>query len=192
MGATRASRALIALALAFGVVTAGGSSAQVARCTPVAVDPAGDQEPGVIPGDTNRPDLDLRALDLGGDARTLVVTIKTEGTDTMPLPPRLTDVVFDIKGDTYNAYKYVGPEGTIYGFNNADGSHAITGSTDARTNIVRLRIPVHLLRARAGDLVINVAANTEELLGVNALASGHMRDSAGGRRSYRLGSRGCI
>lgn len=182
-----------ALAASVMILPAGVGHGSPKPCRPLILDPRGDLEAGLAPGAPDRPDLDVLAVDLGTRDDTLIVTLAMAASPpTIPLPAGLIDVTFDIGSTTYNAYKYSGIDETIYGFNNPAGGHAVTGTTDARTGQVRISVPQKLIRASARAPVRALTAHTEELLGTNATAMGHLRDSAGSRLTHRLGSRGCL
>ena len=168
------------------------ADAATTQCTPLVADARGDEADGLFPGEPYRADLDVLAVDLGTSTHDLVITVKLAGYDPVPAPPRLVDLLFDIGATTYNAYKYVGPEGTIYGFNNPSGGHTVTGTTDANNGTVRIRVPRRLLGVKAGSIIRDVAVDTDELIGINSAAYGSTRDSAESRRTFGLGSRGCL
>lgn len=177
---------------AVGLVPAAAGHALTKPCRPLVVDPRGDLEAGAATGAPDRDDLDILALDLGGSGDRLVVTVSMAAPPSTPVPASLIDITFDVGSTTYNAYKYAGVDGTIYGFNSPAGSHVVTGTTDPQSGLVRISVPRRLIGAVAGTTIRDVGANTEELLGTNAVAVGDFRDSAGSRRTYRLGARGCL
>lgn len=187
-------RALLATAFAASVVIAPAAAGHMSRtCSPLVVDPRGDLESGVVPGAPDRPDLDILAVDLGASGDKLIVSLAMASPPAaLPVPAALIDVTFDIGSMTYNAYKYAGLDGTIYGFNNATGGYIVTGTTDPENGLVRIQVPRHLIVASARATVRDVGAYTEELVGTNATAIGHARDTAGSRLTYRVGSRGCL
>lgn len=162
------------------------------RCNPLVIDARGDEVDGLFPGEPYRADLDVQAVDLATTPNDLVITVRLGGYDPGPAPSRLVDLLFDMGKTTYNAYKYIGPEGTIYGFNNADGGHAVTGTTDESNGTVRIRVPRRLLGVKPGSTIRDVAVTTDELVGVNSAAYGSTRDTAESRRTFRLGSQGCL
>jgi hypothetical protein len=174
------------------VTPAAAANASPRSCSPLVVDPRGDTEAGVAPGEPDRPDLDILAVDLGTRDDSLVVTASMASpSPAVPLPAGLIDITFDLGSTTYNAYKYYGVDGTIYGFNNDAGGHTVTG-TSASSGLVRINVPRRLISAATGAKVSNLDAVTYELVGTNDAASGTSRDSGGSRHTYRLGSRGCL
>jgi hypothetical protein len=161
-------------------------------CSPLVVDARGDTEAGLAPGAPDRPDLDLLAVDLGVRGDSLIVTASMAApSPSVPVPAGLIDITFDIGSTTYNAYKWDGVDGTIYGFNNAAGGHTVTGTSGA-DGVVRINVPRRLIPAASGSKVSDLEAVTYEYLGTNEWAYGDSRDSARTRRIYRLGSRGCL
>jgi hypothetical protein len=181
----------LVLACAVGVIPTAAAHAGP-RCSPLIVDPRGDTVAGLAPGEPDRPDLDVLALDLGQRGDSLVVTAQMAApSPTLRLPAGLIDVTFDVGSTTYNAYRWDGLDGTIYGFNNASGGHAVTGTSDA-SGLVQIIVPRRLLPAAVGAKATDLQVVTFEYVGTNDTAYGDSRDEAGTRRTYRLGSRGCL
>ncbi|HVE98572.1 MAG TPA: hypothetical protein VNA12_05270 [Mycobacteriales bacterium] len=162
-------------------------------CAPLAVDRRGDLEAGPLPDGPYAKGLDLLAVDLASTAQHLVVTVRVADGDAAPVavPATVVDVLFEIGPVLYNAYRYVGPEGTIYGFNNTVGGHTVTGTSD-RSGTVRIKVPRSLVAAKPGAVIGGLGADTYEMVGTNVVADGWMRDSAGSTRTYRYGARGCL
>lgn len=188
-------RGLLVIVLAASVAVVPAAAGQTSRkpCTPLLLDPRDDLEAGLAPGAPDRPDLDILAVDLGADDDMLIVSLAMAAPPAaLPAPAGLIDVLFEIGPTAYNAYKYAGVDGTIYGFNNSTGGHVVTGTTDPRTGLVRIRVPRQLIGASARDFVRDVGAYTDELLGTSATAIAHPRDTAAAGVTYSLGSRGCL
>jgi hypothetical protein len=178
-------------------VSSGALATAATTCRPLVTDPAGDAyERDVGPTPITQDNLDILAVDLAANSRTMTLTVRMAAVDTTPAPARLIDVILPIAGrpddEVYDAYLYLGPDKTQFTFQDTKG-HAsnVPGTLIPASGLIRFHIPRTLI-ARNVKRFVNIEAWSSVLVGTNEVAEVLDYDSASSKRSYTIGSRGCL
>jgi hypothetical protein len=189
------SRSVAALVLAMGVSLVTPASASSA-CKPLVTDPAGDANEPDLPVPIYQRDLDILAVDLTSNVRTLTLTVRMAKVETTPAPSRLIDITLPLSANpdshVYDAYLYVGPDKTQFTFQD-DRWHVanVPGTMNVATGTIRFQIPRSLI-SRGVRRFQNIDAWATLLIGTNENAEGVDFDEARSTRTYALGTRGCL
>ena len=147
-----------------------------------------DAQPATSPVSVD--ELDILAVDLSSDSKTLTVTVRMAAIRPTPIPHRLLTVLLPNGNDMYQAYWYLGVDGQRFVFTNGKGDHDVVGSADPTSGLVRFRVPRTLLPRNVHTL--SADANMAVLAGTNTSAAVLTFDLAGSNRLHRLGTRGCL
>lgn len=186
-------RVLVSLAAAccFGLPAV---SAAATPCKPLLTDPAGDTQstdwPGPVHPPLNEAALDILAIDLKSDTRTLTVSVRLAEVDRTPVPHRLLTVLLESGKNLYQAYWYIGADEERFVFTNERGDHDVRGTADAKSGLVRFQVPRTLLPKAVRR--VSAEGNSAVIVGDNASGDVYYYDIAGSRRLYTLGTRGCL
>lgn len=168
--------------------------ASAAPCQPWVTDATGDARPSdlpvSVPAPVNEADLDILAIDLSSNAKTLTISVHLAEVNTKPAPHRLITVLLPSGKDFYQAYWYVGTDEQRFVFTNLQGDHDVPGSADTATGLVRFKVPRTLLPRAVKRF--SAEGDAAVLVGDNSSGDVYYFDSAGSNRLYTLGTSGCL
>lgn len=184
--------AFIGFCLAGLVVTAPQSNA---TCQPAITDARNDAPDYLDPRRPNRDDADILAADVRSDRATVTVIVRLATTRTrLPVaaPGRLLDTTFALGQQEYNAYWYVGVDGTKVAAQDDSGhSFRTTFSVDAARGL--MRIAFHPSRPVPSKAKLSgLEIYTTDLYGTNEEAEGVDLDGANQRSARRLATTSCL